>query len=63
MEVFTGHDLLEAFKDLNIDLRTLNPNVIKAWFDTDCKSTKNLLNLMCYSLSKANYVSPLEQAE
>ncbi|XP_076268506.1 uncharacterized protein LOC143201380 [Rhynchophorus ferrugineus] len=60
---YNGEDLLNVFKDLNIDIRELNPNVIKAWFDTDCKNTLNLLQWMCYSLSNVNYVSPLEKAE
>lgn len=60
---YSGEDLLKVFSALNIDLRKLNRNVIKAWFDTDCKKTSNLLEWMCYSLSDVNYISPLEKAE
>lgn len=63
MNNYTGDDLLNTFKSLDIDLRNLSPNVIKAWFDTDCKDTQQLLNWMCFSLSDVNYVPPLERAE
>ncbi|KAJ8924466.1 hypothetical protein NQ315_007263 [Exocentrus adspersus] len=60
---YCGEDLLKVFKDLNVSLLNLNPNVIKAWFDTDDTALQNLLAWMCASLSKENFVPPLESAE
>ncbi|CAH1996924.1 unnamed protein product [Acanthoscelides obtectus] len=59
----TGEDLLDVFKALNINLLNVNPNTIRAWFDTDDKNMKSLLEWMCTSLSAKNYVSPLEYDE
>ncbi|KAJ8955662.1 hypothetical protein NQ317_011251, partial [Molorchus minor] len=63
MSDYSGEDLLNIFNDLAIRLLNLNPNVVKAWFDTDDKNMKSLLTWMCTSLSKKNYISPLEYAE
>lgn len=63
MTDFNEDCLLRVFKELDVQLLHLNPNVVKAWFDTDDKNMKNLLNWMCGSLSKKNYVSPLEMTE
>ncbi|XP_060536250.1 uncharacterized protein LOC132708136 [Cylas formicarius] len=62
MSCYSGADLLKVFDNLKIDLGNLNPNVIKGWFDTDCKDTIALLNWMC-CFSEKNYVAALEQAE
>ncbi|XP_057665845.1 uncharacterized protein LOC130899713 [Diorhabda carinulata] len=56
-------DLLRVLNELNVKLCNLNPNVVKAWFDLDDANVKDLLNWMCTSLSKHNYISPLEIAE
>lgn len=56
-------DLLRVFSELNVKLCNINPNVVRAWFDADDSNVKNLLNWMCASLSKHNYISPLEIAE
>lgn len=58
----TGETLLNVFKTFNIELGNLNPAVIHGWFDTDCPDMKNLLNWLCSSLSKANYV-PAQQLQ
>ncbi|XP_072395587.1 uncharacterized protein [Diabrotica undecimpunctata] len=63
MSGFSGEDLLKVFKELDIQLLHLNPNVVKAWFDTDDNDMKNLLNWMCVSLSKGNYISHQEVSE
>lgn len=63
MADLNGDHLLNTFKDLNVQLLNLSPNVIKGWFDTDDKNMKYLLKWMCTSLSAANCVSPLETAE
>lgn len=63
MSDYNGEDLLKILSDLNIPLLNVSPNVIKAWFDTDDKDLKRLLTWMCTSLSKENYVSPLENEE
>lgn len=63
MSDYSGEDLLKVFSELNISLLNVSPNVIKGWFDTDDKDLKRLLTWMCISLSKENYLSPLEYAE
>lgn len=63
MSDFNGDNLLNIFKQLNIQLLNVSPNVVKGWFDTDENSMKNLLKWMCASLSSEIFVSPLEAAE
>lgn len=63
MSDISGDHLLSIFSDLNVQLFNLNSNVIKGWFDTDDKNMKYLLNWMCMSLSKQNFISPLESLE
>ncbi|XP_044764320.1 uncharacterized protein LOC123320894 [Coccinella septempunctata] len=60
---YNGDHLLVIFKDLNINLGGLDPNVVRAWFDTDDQDMKNLLNFMCSGLSRENIVSAQEFAE
>lgn len=62
MSDLTGENLLNIFNDLNIQF-SLNPNVVRGWFDTDDNSVKKLLKWMCTSLSMDNFVSPLEHNE
>ncbi|KAH1015463.1 hypothetical protein HUJ05_013179 [Dendroctonus ponderosae] len=64
MEGPDGDDLLKVLDSLNIDLGNIssNPNVINAWFDSDCPDTRKLLNWIT-TLSPKNYVSPLELTE
>lgn len=57
MTEFNGSHLINLFKELNVEIGHLNPAVIHGWFDTDCPDTRKLLNWMCSSLSKENYVS------
>nr|CAH7721948.1 unnamed protein product [Callosobruchus chinensis] len=59
----TGEELLEVFKTLKINLLNIKPNAIRAWFDTDDKNMKNLLEWLCTSFSAKNYMSPLEYDE
>lgn len=61
MSQANADDLLKAFEKLHIDLGDLNPQVIKAWFDTDCEKTKSLLTWLS-SLTEENYLSPTEQS-
>ncbi|CAH1155470.1 unnamed protein product [Phaedon cochleariae] len=63
MEDFNGDDILKVFSELDVKLLNLHPNVIRGWFDTDDENMKNLLSWMCLSLSKENYLSPLETSE
>lgn len=64
MEEPDGDDLLKVLDSFNIELRNIsaNPNVINAWFDSDCPDTRKLLNWIT-TLSTKNYVSPLELME
>lgn len=63
MDSVSGEDLLKVFKEVNVQLLHLNPNIIKGWFDTDDNNMKHLLCWMCASLSRQNYISPLEKQE
>ncbi|KAL1512737.1 hypothetical protein ABEB36_002277 [Hypothenemus hampei] len=54
---------LETLNLANVNLRKLNPNVIRAWFDTDCELTKHILNFLSTSITRENILSPLELAE
>lgn len=63
MADFNGDDLINIFKQLNVQLLTVSPNVVKGWFDTDANNMRNLLKWMCTSLSSENFVSPLEATE
>ncbi|XP_050295632.1 uncharacterized protein LOC126735616 [Anthonomus grandis grandis] len=62
-EYKNGDDLLSTFNEIHLDKRHLSSNVFRAWFDTDCKDTKEYLSWFSMSLREVNYVSPLEQEE
>ncbi|XP_045467406.1 uncharacterized protein LOC123675893 [Harmonia axyridis] len=60
---YNGDHLLKIFGDLQIDLGDLNPNVVRAWFDTDDQDMIYLLNFMCSALSRKNILLAQELTE
>lgn len=60
---YDGDYLLKKFKELNINVGGLDPNVVRAWFDTDDQDIINFLNYVCSGLSKKNVVLSHEIAE
>ncbi|XP_008196265.3 uncharacterized protein LOC103313822 isoform X2 [Tribolium castaneum] len=58
--IMYGDELITLFAKLNVRIGDLEPRVIKAWFDTDCK---DLLEWICASITEDCYISPQEEHE
>lgn len=62
MNASNGSDLIQALKELNIEIGHISENAISALFDTDSVNDKYLLNWMC-SLNRHNTLLSTEKLE
>lgn len=63
MNLCSGFDLYKVFKELGIELGSIDENVLGNWFETGCEEINELLNVFCLYITNENVLTDQEIEE